>query len=416
MRRMLEIVGSSFRMAVGELWKNKLRTFLSLFGVTIGIFCIISVLATVNSLKSNIQNSIKSLGSNTIYIDKWDWTGGSRGPNERWRYAKRPVVKLEEMQAIKLRTPSAAYTAFEINAMTKVEFGDNVLTNVITYGITEQFTDIQPVEVAYGRLFTDAEYSRGLNVAILGNQVAENLFGEAELALGKNITINGRKQQVIGIIKKQGSQLVGGWQFDKAMIIPYRNIITFIDETKANPLIMVKGREGISGKVLQDELIGVMRSIRKLSPTQEDDFTVNDVNDLSTALESAFSSINIGGWAIGILAFIVGIFGVANIMFVTVKERTPQIGLKKALGAKRRVILTEFLLESAFLCIIGGLIGILLVYILAKVASKLADFPFFLSVDIMLLALFICIIAGIVAGILPAIRASKLDPVVAIRS
>jgi putative ABC transport system permease protein len=179
---------------------------------------------------------------------------------------------------------------------------------------------------------------------------------------------------------------------------------------------MVKGKENVSSKVLKDELTGTMRSVRKLSPTQENNFSLNDINDLSEAMAKAFVSINVGGWAIGVLAFIVGIFGVANIMFVTVKERTNQIGLKKAIGAKKRTILLEFLLESAFLCIIGGMIGLLLLFILAKVASAMIDFPFFLSPFIILLAIVICIIAGILAGIIPASQAAKMNPVVAIRS
>jgi putative ABC transport system permease protein len=159
-----------------------------------------------------------------------------------------------------------------------------------------------------------------------------------------------------------------------------------------------------------------MRSIHKLSPKQDDDFALNDINDLSDSLEQAFSSINLGGWIIGILSFVVGIFGVANIMFVTVKERTTQIGLKKAIGAKNGVILTEFLLESAFLCIIGGLIGLTLLIILAKIASAMMHFNFFLSADIIAMAIIICIVAGILAGIIPAIKAAKMDPVQAIRS
>jgi putative ABC transport system permease protein len=179
---------------------------------------------------------------------------------------------------------------------------------------------------------------------------------------------------------------------------------------------MVKGAPAISSKVLKDELTGTMRSVRKLNPTQENNFALNDINDLSENLGQAFVSINIGGWAIGALAFIVGIFGVANIMFVTVKERTPQIGLKKALGAKSRVILMEFLLESAFLCIIGGLIGLLLVFILTRIVTASFDFPIFLSASIILIAIFICIVAGILAGIIPASQAARMNPVTAIRS
>ena len=415
MRRIFEITWSSFKLALQELWKNKLRTFLSLFGVTIGIFCIISVLATVNSLENNIQTEIKSLGTNTIYIDKWDYAAG--GPDYPWwKYVQRPSPKFEELQEIKKRTNSSDHSAFVINTSSNVEVADNSLSNVILYGVTEEFSMIQPVEIRYGRYMTDAEFGVGINSAAIGFEIAEKLFGEAERAIGKQITTKGKKVNVVGVIKKQGNQLIGGWQFDKAIVMTYRFARGIMNEKRADPIIIVKGKDDMSSKAVKDELKTVMRSLHKLSPTEDDDFALNDVNDFSDAMSKAFVSVNIGGWAIGALAFVVGIFGVANIMFVTVKERTPQIGLKKALGAKRSVILTEFLLEAAFLCIIGGLIGLLLVFILTRIVTAALDFPIYLSFSIMGLALIICVIAGIVAGIIPAIKAAKMDPVEAIRS
>lgn len=415
MRRLLEIISSSFKMALQELAKNKLRTFLSLFGVTIGIFCIIGVLATVNSLQTNIQNQLKSLGNNTIYIDKWEWGGGGMD-YPWWKYAKRPQPQFEELAEIKERTAAAQYAAYFINTSVSVDVENGTLNNVRLYGVTQDYQEIQNLVIQYGRFITDGEFQRGINSVVMGNEIAETLFGEAEKAVGKQISIKGRKSIVIGVIKKEGSQIVGGWQFDKCIILPYNYAKTIIDENRADPILMVKGGTGISSKVLKDELTGSMRSIRKLNPTQEDNFALNDINDLSENLGQAFVSINIGGWAIGALAFIVGIFGVANIMFVTVKERTPQIGLKKALGAKSRVILMEFLLESAFLCIIGGLVGLLLVFILTKIVTASFDFPIFLSASIILTAILICIAAGILAGIIPASQASKMNPVTAIRS
>ncbi|MGN6398871.1 MAG: ABC transporter permease [Flavisolibacter sp.] len=415
MRRLLEIISSSFKMALQELAKNKLRTFLSLFGVTIGIFCIIGVLATVNSLQTNIQNQLKSLGNNTIYIDKWEWGGGGMD-YPWWKYAKRPQPQFEELAEIKERTAAAQYAAYFINTSVSIDVENGTLNNVRLYGVTQDYQEIQSLVIQYGRFITDGEFQRGINSVVMGNEIAETLFGEAERAVGKQISIKGRKSIVIGVIKKEGSQIVGGWQFDKCIILPYNYAKTIVDENRADPILMVKGGTGISSKVLKDELTGSMRSIRKLNPTQEDNFALNDINDLSENLGQAFVSINIGGWAIGALAFIVGIFGVANIMFVTVKERTPQIGLKKALGAKSRVILMEFLLESAFLCIIGGLIGLLLVFILTKIVTASFDFPIFLSASIILTAILICIVAGILAGIIPASQASKMNPVTAIRS
>lgn len=415
-RRTLEIVGNSFRMAMQELWKNKLRTFLSLFGVTIGIFCIIGVLATVNSLQRNIQNEIKSLGSNTIYIDKWDYSGGPDYP--WWKYVNRPVPKYEAVKQIKERTPDAQYVAFTLQSTgsNSVEYQGAELNGINVYSVSEDFIKIQPLTMAYGRYISDAEFSYGTNVAVIGNEIAEKLFNEPELAVNKTVAIGGKKILVAGIIAKQGKQMIGGWGFDQSVIIPFQFGRTIYNELKTDPVIMVQGREGITSKGLKDELMVTMRSLHKLSPKQEDDFALNDINDIGAEVESAFVGLNIGGAVIGGISLIVGLFGVANIMFVTVKERTSQIGLKKALGAKRKIILTEFLLESAFLCMLGGIIGLLLVYLLAQILSKLLDFPVFISVGNMIWTFLICVIVGVVAGIIPAVQAAKMDPVVAIRS
>lgn len=414
MQRFFSIVLSSFKMALSELWKNKLRTFLSLFGITIGIFCIISVLATVGSLEQNLQSEIKSLGNNTIYIDKWEYGAGADYPF--WKYVKRPPPAYNEVEDIKTRTASAKYAAFKISAGASVQGGGNIAERVRLYGVTQDFTNIQPLEIGQGRFLTEAEFFTGSNAVVIGFSLAESLFGDAEGALNKTVSIRGQQNRIIGVIKKQGTQLIGGWGFDQSVLMPYQFARTIMDEQKADPLILVQGKETITSKVLKDELKGSMRAVRKLKPAEDDNFSLNDVNDFSEVMSKAFVSVNLGGWIIGALSFIVGIFGVANIMFVTVKERTAQIGLKKAIGAKKNAILTEFLLESAFLCIIGGMIGLLLVFILTKIATAAFDFPIYLSPGIIGIAIFICIAAGIAAGIIPASRAAKLDPVVAIRS
>ena len=416
-RRTIEIITSSFKMALQELWKNKLRTFLSLFGITIGIFCIIGVLAVVNSLEHNIQNEIKSLGTNTIYIDKWDYSAGSgSGDFPWWKYVNRPVPAYEEVKQIKDRTPSAKYVAFKIELVTNMEYNGNVLSGSDLLGITEEFKDIQPVEVEYGRYLSTAEFDRGSNSLVIGISVAEKLFGSPERAVGKEITARGKKLQVVGVLKKQGKSMIGGWNFDENVVLPYRFARNIMDERKADPLIMAQGQANISSKALKDDLTGSMRAIHKLSPTEDDDFALNDINDFSDAVSNIFKPLNIGGWIIASLSLIVGMFGVANIMFVSVRERTGQIGLKKAIGAKNRVILTEFLLESAFLCIIGGVIGLVLVFLLTQILSGALNFPVFISTSNMVMAITICIIVGILAGFIPARQASKMDPVVAIRS
>jgi putative ABC transport system permease protein len=221
-RRSIEIVGSSFKMALQELWKNKLRTFLSLFGITIGIFCIIGVLTVVGSLEQNIQNEVKALGTNTIYLDKWDYSAGGGPGYPWWKYIKRPVPKYEEMKQIMERTPAAKFVSFKIDVQDNVEFEDNRLSGVVLYGISEQFNSIQPVEIFSGRYISDAEFNQGSNVMVIGITVAEKLFGTPERAVGKLVAARGKKFQVIGVIKKQGKSMIGGWNFDENVVLPYK--------------------------------------------------------------------------------------------------------------------------------------------------------------------------------------------------
>ncbi len=414
MLKLLSILWNSFRMALQELRVNKLRTFLSLFGITIGIFCIIGVLATVDSLERKVQTDIKSLGSNTIYIDKWNYGGGSDNP--WWKYLKRPNMKFEELRIIKAKSELASFAAFFVSNTVNFNYQDNVLSNIGLYGVTNDFNSIQTIEVDNGRYLNESDFSRGAPVGVIGNKVAEELYGSAEKAVGKEISFDGRRLYITGVIKKQGQSLIGGFDYDQCMIVPYRYFASIYNPDNNNPYIMVQGKDKVASSALADELVGVMRQLRKLSPAQEDNFTCNDVAQFSAQVNGFFGQVTAGGWAIAGLSLIVGAFGVANIMFVTVRERTSQIGLKKAIGAKRNTILTEFLLESAFLCILGGLIGLTLVWMLSLLLSTVLPFPIFIAPNIVILGLSICIILGVLAGIIPASIAAKMDPVVAIRT
>jgi putative ABC transport system permease protein len=414
MRKTLEIITTSLSLAIKELRNNKLRTFLSLFGVTIGIFCIIGVLATLNSLEQNIQNDVKALGTNTIYIDKWDYSGGSDYP--WWKYQKRPAPKYEEMELIRKKTSAASNIAMYMSTNRTLNYGDDALDNVNIFGVTEEFDKIQNFEIQYGRYFAQMEYDQGSPAAVIGWENAEKLFENPERALGKEVEFRNRKVVIIGVIKKKGASMVGGFQYDQCLITPYDYFRRVFEERYSNPVIMVQGKDKVTSDALKDELKGSMRAIRRLGPLEEDDFSLNAISDFSNAVSSLFASINLGGWLIGLLSLIVGAFGIANIMFVTVRERTPIIGLKKAIGAKRRIIMWEFLMESAFICIIGGLLGLMLVFVLTQILSSAFNFPIYISVGIIGLSLGICIFIGMVAGIIPASIAAKMDPVVAIRS
>lgn len=417
MRRIIEILGSSLNLTWQEFKSHKIRTLLSLSGVAFGIFCIISVLATVNSLEYAVQKDIKALGSNTVYIDKWEYAdGGNDYP--WWKYVKRPSPKLEEMKLLKEKVPAAANIAFNISTSSTLEFAENIVSGVNYYGITDEFVNIQPVEIQVGRYLQQSDYDYGSNVFVIGYTVAENLFGShPEKGVGQTVKMkDGKRGLIVGLIKKQGKSIVGGWEYDNSILMPLEFMKQLVRVEYSSPIIMVQGKETVPMEQLKDELAGAMRSIRKIKPTQEDNFSLNDIDAFSSFAADIFSGINKGGWAIATLSLIVGMFGVANIMFVTVRERTSQIGLKKAIGAKRVTILTEFLLESAFLCIMGGLLGLVVVFLLTLASSAIFGFSIFIAPNILVLAISICVIVGVLAGIIPASIAARMDPVVAIRS
>lgn len=416
MFRYLEIIWTSFKMALQEFRSNKLRTFLSLLGITFGIFCIISVLSTISSMQMAVNDDLKALGNKTIYIDKWQYGGGGND-YPWWKYIKRPAPKYDEAKLLKLKVPDVARISFGIETQANVDFGDNSLTGVSYYGNTEDFDKIQSITIGTGRYFQQSDFDHGSPYVVLGYQIAEKLFGKAEKAVGNSVKLKGgRTAFVVGTIEKQGQSLLGGWDYDNSILLTYTFMKQLIREEYGQPKILVQAGDKISTVALQDELRGAMRSIRKLTPTQEDNFALNDIDSLSKFFDPIFRGMNIVGWAIAALSLIVGMFGVANIMFVTVRERTSQIGLKKAIGAKRGTIMMEFLLESAFLCIIGGLIGLLAVFTLTLAVSSGLGFKVFIPVDIILLAVGICLFTGVLAGIIPAFIAARMDPVVAIRS
>ena len=358
MFKKLQIISNSLRLTLQELKVNKLRTALSLTGVAFGIFCIIGVLATVNSLERNIQDNIQSMGSKTIYIDKWDYSGGPDKP--WWKMRARPVMKYEEAAEVKQRSLMLDNITFLMQTNTNLIHGNDVLQNAVVYGINPAQIDIQPINFEDGRYFSPTEFTFGSNVCLIGYTNAENFFGDASRALGKEIEIKGRKATIVGVIKKQGKNSIG-WDYDNCVMMPYQFCRKVFDEKKSNPVLIAKGKDNVSVDAFSEELRGIMRQIRRLSPTEEDNFSLNSVEGFSKAVSQFFVTINIVGSIIGGISLVVGMFGIANIMFVTVKERTPLIGLKKAIGAKKRSILFEFLMEAALLCIIGGAIGLIFV-------------------------------------------------------
>jgi putative ABC transport system permease protein len=414
--RVIRIVWNSIVQSLLEFKNNKLRTSLSLMGIVFGIFCIVMVFAAVNSLERNVKNDLRSLGTNTIYVQKWPWGGGSDYP--WWKYVNRPVTEHREMDMVQRQVSTAKHVAFVLFNNARVSYDKMVMEGVQWFGVSDQFHLIQPVQLHGGRYMSSSEFASGANVVVIGFLLAEKLYGDPTKALGKDLVMSNRKTRVIGVVKKQGQSMIGAWDYDNSVIVSYSYCKQFVAEGRNdnNRFMMVAGYEQIPVATLKEELRGVMRALRKLSPTDEDNFSLNDINANADQMNSFFKTLNIGGLVIAILSLIVGAFGVANIMFVTVKERTSQIGLKKAVGAKRSTILTEFLLESIILCIIGGLIAIFLVWAITSAVSAFLGFPIGISLSLFLFAIGVCVFVGVLSGIVPANQAAKMNPVVAIRS
>jgi putative ABC transport system permease protein len=411
-----KLLRESFIFALDALRQNKLRTVLSLLGITIGIFTIIAVFSGVDTMRDNLQGSVNKLGSNSIFVQKWPWTFGNDYP--WWKYMQRPVPKLRDYNELQKRVQTAQGISYEITLNNRtLKYQSNVVTNVDVNVVSAEFDKTWSHDYQEGRYFTDVESRTGAPVAIVGNDVAIGLFTDVSQAIGKKIKVMGRSVSIVGVYAKEGEDMLDVSP-DKQITIPMnfaRNVID-VQSERYNPQIVVRGKSGIASAEVESELMGVMRSIRRLSPGTDDNFALNKSTLLSNQLDSVFGIINVAGWIIGGFSILVGGFGIANIMFVSVKERTNIIGIQMSLGAKGYFIMFQFLIEAVLLCLMGGAIGIALVYVLTLAITKGLDFKVTLYLSNIMLGFGISIGIGIVSGIVPAYFASKLDPVEAIRT
>lgn len=394
---------------------NRLRTALSLLGITIGIFAIISVFTVTDALERNVRDSVKSLGDNVVYIQKWPWLFGGDYP--WWKYLNRPLPGLNEMKLLQQRCSSIDAVAYVANISNQlVKYKNNSVEQVNVIAATHDYDRIKTFELTAGRYFSESESNTGSPVVVIGASIAESLFPGSD-PIDQQITIHGLKFTVIGVFKKEGKSIVNN-SLDENVLIPLNHARNLVDlrSNRIDPFIMAQAKPGISLGEFKSELMGAFRSIRSLHPGQDDNFSLNESTLLSDGLNSLFSMINTGGWVIGGFAILVGGFGIANIMFVSVKERTAQIGIQKALGAKNYFILLQFLFEAVVLCLLGGSIGLGIVYGLSHVATRILEFNLVLSYGNIILGLIISAAIGIISGFVPAYKASRMSPVDAIRT
>ena len=411
----------SFRFAGKALKSNLLRTILSLLGVTIGIFAIISVLTIVDSLEKNIKDSLNFLGTGVIYVEKWPFTADNSGEYKWWEFWRRPNASYNEYKFLQTNLKNQNGIAiFAGRGNMIVKRNSNSIGQVRLVGGSEGYNNIFEVNVEKGRYFIPEELEGGRSVAIIGAEIAQALFPNGEEPLGQFIKVKNVKFAVIGIIKREGQSFMGTPSNDFATIIPYNNFrrmyqtgTGLYNETTSR--IGIKGFDYDVGLVeLENETRGILRTRRGLRPTDKDNFVMNRPEAIANIISGVFDVVGLAGWVIGGFSILVGGFGIANIMFVSVKERTSIIGLQKSLGAKNYFILFQFLFEAIFLSLIGGLAGLCFVYLITFI--PMGDLVVTLTVKNIVLGLGVSSIIGLVSGIIPAAVAARLDPVAAIRA
>ena len=414
----VKLLGESFGFAMGSVRANKTRAFLSLLGVTIGIFSIVAVFTAIDSLRGNIQRSIAALGSDVVYIMQFPWNL-EEGETEYkwWEYRQRPVNTFEEFVTLQQQATTAEAVALSLDFSKEVKYGRNAIASVSISGVTAEWPSVSTIKIGQGRYFSQLEASGSQNVAIIGFAIAEELF-MGEDPIGKTIKIAGYNTRVIGVFEEEGSG--GGGlsitMYDQAVLIPYHFACTMVDPRRMGPTIVAKKKLTVEKEEFLGELKTILRNARRLKPTQKNNFSINEISILEDITKQIFGTISLVGWIIGGFSILIGGFGVANIMFVSVKERTNIIGIQKALGAKNYFILTQFLFEAELLAVMGGAVGILIVFGGAQFVSHSSDFQMTLTFGNIMRGVLVSSAIGLVAGIVPAYMAAHLNPVEAINA
>lgn len=411
------LVAESASFAFFSIRSDKLRTFLSLSGVTVGIFSIVAVFCAVDSLKSNIMEGVKSFGSDIVYIDRFPMTqeeGEDGEPLQWWDYLQRPEISEDNFEYVARNATLARSVVYVVMGSGNASYRRNNYSNAFLVITTGGLENVMNYSLAGGRDFSETEVRGGANVAILGHNVVRDLFGDS-WPVGKKIKVRGGTATVVGVLEEQGESMASIVNLDDAVILPLQFGKMVLASAWGSGMMMAAPAEGVERQAFIDELRMLLRSCRGLSPSERDDFAINEMTFLLDMLDSVFRGLSRAGWIIGAFSLIIGGFGIANIMFVSVQERMSQIGIQKALGAKHYVILTQFMVEASFLSLAGGLVGILLVFLVSVPVNAVSEhFTISLSLDNAVAGMLIAAVLGILSGLIPAWKAATVDPVRAI--
>lgn len=409
----------SIKIAFDALNVNRMRSFLASLGVVVGISTVIIMGWLLTGLNNVVDETFNMIGVDMLYVDKWDWTGGVN-----WTAARqRKDIDFKQVDKFEKLMKNAEYIIPSTRTgRSQVKFKNETYTGFAITGTVSEHSKTSAGETLYGRHFTEFEEQKGANVIVLGWNVYEAMFPDHENAIDEEIKVNGHKFQIIGVLKKQGTFIFD--QLDNQAFIPMNAFIKVFGSFRRSINIGVKAGSVDNLNAVRDETRGVMRTIRNLEPHEKDDFSINETK----AFEESTANIRFYVWAAGIgitmLSFIVGVIGIMNIMFVSVTERTKEIGIRKAIGAKRRSIWTQFIVEASALCFAGAILSFVVcsafVYAAATILPKFIPETTFLtpyiSVELLIIASVVSIFVGMFAGLLPAVKASKLDPIEALRS